>query len=322
MAGLPPHACFDIIGDIHGYAEDLEVLLGRLGYRDRDGAYRHPDGERRVVFLGDFIDRGPDILRVLKIVRDMIEAGTAYAVLGNHEFNAIAYATRHDGRYLREHTPGHERQHRHTLEQLGGLAVQDSWLDWFRTLPPYLANDELRVVHACWDPWAVEVMDEALSRHGGMTDAFMTEALPLDQNSALYMAVEWLLKGKEIPLPNGYAPVADKEGIRRSKIRVRWFGLPPRPTYPEMVFPASSTTDLPTVPVPDEALCALRLPGNAYPAAAPPVFFGHYWLTGEVAVQTPNAVCLDYSVARVGKLVACTWRRGEPITAASFTASR
>jgi len=322
---LGSFACLDIIGDIHGYAEDLEFLLERLGYREQNGAYRHEDRDRCAVFLGDFIDRGSDIKRVLRIVRAMTEAGTAHAVLANHEFNAIAYATLHEGRFLRPHTPTHEWQHRHTLEQLGGLAVPDHWLDWFRTLPPYLANDEVRIVHACWDPWAVAVIDDALARHGGLTHDFMVEALPSGppaERGDLFAATEWLLKGKEVPLPADHAPLADKEGIRRRRMRVRWFGLPPEPTYADMLFPLGSTAGLPSESVPGEALKAVRLPGNAYPVDAPPVFFGHYWLTGSVGPQAPNVICLDYSVARGGRLVACTWRQGEPITPASFTTSR
>lgn len=83
----------DIIGDIHGQADKLEAMLTRLGYSHHMGAWRHPN--REVRFVGDFIDRGPGQIRTLKLVRDMIEAGSAKAVMGNHEFNAIAYAT-HD----------------------------------------------------------------------------------------------------------------------------------------------------------------------------------------------------------------------------------
>ena len=326
MAMLPHHACFDIIGDIHGYAEDLQELLGKLGYRLDAGVWRHPDPDRRAVFVGDLVDRGPQILKTLQTVRAMVEAQTAYAVMGNHEFNAIAFATRHQGRYLRAHTPGHLRQHRETLAQLGGTeedGAPAAWLDWFRTLPPYLANDEVRVVHACWDPWAVRVMDEALARHGGVTDSFMIEAQPpADRRGNLFTAVEWLLKGKEIPLPADLPPVPDKEGIVRHKMRVRWFALPRVATYPRMIFPPRSTVGLPDIPVPAADLAAVKLPEHAYPADAPPVFFGHYWLTGVREPQRPNVICLDHSVAKGGCLVACTWRRGEPVTAESFTASR
>ena len=76
---------FDLIGDIHGYAIPLRRLLKKLGYREVHGVFRHDI--RTVIFLGDFIDRGPEQREVLSIARGMCEAGSACAVLGNHEFN-------------------------------------------------------------------------------------------------------------------------------------------------------------------------------------------------------------------------------------------
>src|SRR5205807_1986313 len=66
---------YDLIGDIHGHADELVQLLDVLGYEKGGGVYHHPD--RRLIFLGDFIDRGPQIRRVLEIVRPMVEAGHA-----------------------------------------------------------------------------------------------------------------------------------------------------------------------------------------------------------------------------------------------------
>ena len=82
---------YDIIGDIHGQADKLHALLSELGYVNRDGAYRHP--ERTALFVGDFIDRGPQQLSSVMTVRRMVDAGSAQAVMGNHEFNAIAWHT-------------------------------------------------------------------------------------------------------------------------------------------------------------------------------------------------------------------------------------
>ena len=93
---------YDLIGDIHGHADELMQLLEALGYKKAQGSYRHPD--RKVIFLGDFIDRGPKIWQVLEIVRPMIEEGKALAVMGNHELNALAYHTEdseESGQYLR-----------------------------------------------------------------------------------------------------------------------------------------------------------------------------------------------------------------------------
>ena len=80
---------FDVIGDVHGCRAELEQLLTELGYvieRDPAGRpvnARHPD--RRAVFAGDLVDRGPDTPGVLRLVMGMVAAGTAFCVAGNHE---------------------------------------------------------------------------------------------------------------------------------------------------------------------------------------------------------------------------------------------
>ncbi len=79
---------YDLIGDIHGHASDLVRLLEAVGYVSAGPGYCHPAG-RRVIFLGGYIDRGPEIRRVLQIVRGMAEASDARAILGNHDFNAL-----------------------------------------------------------------------------------------------------------------------------------------------------------------------------------------------------------------------------------------
>ncbi|GAA1457034.1 polynucleotide kinase-phosphatase [Williamsia maris] len=111
------HGPFDVIGDVHGCREELEQLLGRLGYTvDRDDRGRavdasHPDG-RRVMFVGDLVDRGPDTVGVLRLAMGMVENDHALCVSGNHE----AKLSRALGR--RDVTPSHGLQE--TLDQLAG----------------------------------------------------------------------------------------------------------------------------------------------------------------------------------------------------------
>src|ERR1700722_19744994 len=101
---------YDLIGDIHGHAKVLRRLLSRMGYRDDGGVFRHPD--RRVIFVGDFVDRGPEQRDVLYIAKTMCDAGEALAVMGNHEFNALAWAEPDgNGDFLRPHTPKNREQH-------------------------------------------------------------------------------------------------------------------------------------------------------------------------------------------------------------------
>ncbi|HHH31059.1 MAG TPA: hypothetical protein ENK57_22310 [Polyangiaceae bacterium] len=78
---------FDLIGDVHGCAAELRELLERLGY-SADG--RHPDG-RRVVFLGDLVDRGPAIPETLEIAMNLVCARGGIAVLGNHDAKLLRW---------------------------------------------------------------------------------------------------------------------------------------------------------------------------------------------------------------------------------------
>jgi protein phosphatase len=88
------HGPFDIVGDIHGCFDELLELLGVLGYQpvgNADGAptsFSHPE-KRRVIFLGDLVDRGPKICEVLRLVMNMVANGSALCVPGNHEMKLL-----------------------------------------------------------------------------------------------------------------------------------------------------------------------------------------------------------------------------------------
>src|SRR3981081_3733406 len=94
-----------VIGDVHGQYDKLVALLRHLRYHDTGGGWRHPD--RTAVFVGDLIDRGPRQAATVDLVRRMVDACAARCILGNHEFNAIAWATPdpdRPGEPLRRHT--------------------------------------------------------------------------------------------------------------------------------------------------------------------------------------------------------------------------
>ncbi|HEU5069086.1 MAG TPA: polynucleotide kinase-phosphatase [Verrucomicrobiae bacterium] len=101
------HGPFDIIGDVHGCFDELMELLGKLGYEvaadvsrltlagavAEDGAdsrplLRHPEG-RKLVFVGDLVDRGPKIPQVLKLVMNAVASGAALCVPGNHDMKLM-----------------------------------------------------------------------------------------------------------------------------------------------------------------------------------------------------------------------------------------
>ncbi|MDX8376740.1 MAG: polynucleotide kinase-phosphatase, partial [Mariprofundales bacterium] len=89
---------FDIIGDIHGCFDELYALLIKLGYKieqssaiENFGYHVTAPEERRIVFLGDLIDRGPKIPQVLRLVMSMVKLGIALCVQGNHESKYLKY---------------------------------------------------------------------------------------------------------------------------------------------------------------------------------------------------------------------------------------
>src|SRR5262245_5006761 len=109
-----------------------------MGYRESRGTYRHPS--RTVIFVGDLIDRGPANIKAATIARRMAEEGSARVVMGNHEFNAIAFHTEvpdSAGEFLRPHTSKNVKQQQATLEE-ARPDQKTPLLEWFRSLPIFL----------------------------------------------------------------------------------------------------------------------------------------------------------------------------------------
>ena len=286
---------YDIIGDVHGCADALMRLLEKLGYRQRHGVYQHP--QRKVIFLGDIIDRGPQIRLALQLVRDMVEAGQAQMVLGNHELNALAYFTRADGQYLRAHSERNARQLTETREQFAQAPeLWQSYLDWFLTLPLFLEFAQFRVVHACWDS---KLIAQHRERYGGghINREFLYIAAQPGTLEA--RAKQRLTCGVDLPLPDGLS-IVSAEGYQRDTFRIKFWVADAR-TYEDLLFQPD--------PLPPEVAQRAISPEDreqivTYGAEQRPLFIGHYWLTGSPRAIAPNIACLDYSAVKSGCLVA------------------
>jgi hypothetical protein len=301
---------YDLIGDIHGCANALEALLAKMGYTDRNGVWRHPT--RRVIFLGDFIDRGPQQVEVMEIVRAMVDAEQALAVMGNHEFNAVAWATPISpgaDRYLRAHTEANRKQHAEFLDQVGeNSELHKELIDWFSGLPLWLDLPDLRVVHACWHMPSVEILSELLDDRLRIP-CKAAWVLFTCRGTLAYEALETVLKGQEIPLP-GDIEFKDKDGKTRRHVRTRWWKNHPI-TYRELALaPADVIAQIPHEPAPEDIL-----PGYV---GDKPVFVGHYWMTGTPRPLSARVACLDYSVAAAGKLCAYRWDGERDLVDAHF----
>jgi hypothetical protein len=290
---------FDIIGDVHGQFDKLLALLTHLGYRDSGGAWRHPD--RSVIFVGDLIDRGPKQLATVALVRRMVEAGSARCVMGNHEFNAIAWARpdpKRPGKYLRDRDNlGNQKQHEAFLGEVVGDSLRHAeTIAWFMTLPLWLDLGGLRVVHACWHQASIDLLQKAMGSKQRLTDKMVE--LGSQKGDPIYKAIETVCKGPEVDLPLGVS-FPDKEGKVRHEVRVRWWQEDLSTYRKAAIGPPGDMAMIPNLPMPAEWV--------GHPYSGPPVLFGHYWFTGKPEVISSNFACLDYSAARDGPLVAYRW---------------
>ncbi|WP_150123547.1 metallophosphoesterase [Halotalea alkalilenta] len=279
----------DLIGDVHGCASLLERLLERLDYhRGRDGVWRH--AHRRALFLGDLIDRGPEIRETVELVREMVAAGSAEALLGNHEISALRAFLHPGGARV-------PRVHKATLEQYSGHEAQ--WRDtlgWMLERPLCVEGERFRAVHACWDPSLVQPF--LASHPDGRIDHMMLERAS-DPQSFFHQLFDRLTRGPQLRLP-GARTITSHDGIERHSFRTS-FWIPGPERYGDVVFqPDPLPDDLERRPLDESAKRRLV----SYGDDQPPLFVGHYWCRGVPALIAANLACLDYSAVNGGALVA------------------
>ena len=296
---IDPARSFDIIGDVHGCALTLERLLDTLGYKRQGGVWHHP--WRQALFLGDIIDRGPRIREALHIVHDMVEAGQAHCIMGNHEYNALGWTTPAlpgSGKtYVREHTPRHARLIEETLEQFAQHPGDwHDFLGWFHELPLFVDAGRFRLVHACWDPQLIEPLRQQYP--DGCIDAHFIQASSVSGSFASTVCNR-LLRGTDMRLPDGLT-LTGGDGLTRAFFRTKFWEEDPQ-TYGDIVFQpdALPETVASTVLSHDQKNALLR-----YSEDQPLLFVGHYWRSGRPSALRANLACLDYSAVLYGKLVA------------------
>jgi hypothetical protein len=156
-----PEGPIDIVGDVHGEIRALNALLDQLGYRD-DGS--HPDN-RRMVFVGDLVDRGPDSPAVLDLVMGLVETGHAQCVLGNHDLNLLLDEKRKDNDWWFNPAAINPEEQRPVRAE-----DKERYRNFLASLPLVLERaggpTPIRVVHAAWDGPS---MEELLENAGGLS---------------------------------------------------------------------------------------------------------------------------------------------------------
>ncbi len=202
MVTSPPMpASFDIIGDIHGCDAELVALMERLGH-PADPALPHPEG-RRLVFVGDLVDRGPATPAVVMRVKRLVEAGRALCVAGNHDIR-LAEALRGEAV-----EPGHGLEA--SLEQLAGesAGVREDVATFLERLPGHLLLDDGRLVvaHAGLEErhhGSDSLPSRETAIHGAYTGDFDDRAMPVRDDWASRYA-------GQAAVVQGHTPVAEVE---------------------------------------------------------------------------------------------------------------
>jgi hypothetical protein len=310
---------YDIIGDIHGQFDKLVVLLNHLGYAEINEVWSHKT--HKAIFVGDLIDNkhdesGISHIKTVKLVKAMVEAGTALCIMGNHEFNAIAWLTPDPDdkiNFLRPHNSNNGNQHNNFLAEVGENSVlHQEIIDWFKTLPLWLELPEgIRVIHAAWIEEYQAILKPYLGDNNTLTDELVIKASKKD--SLEFIALEALCKGIETPLPAGYEFI-DSHNKTRTQVRIPWWGKESYGTYREEALIAENARDS----LPDMLITTIDPRVKDYTGA--PVFVGHYWFIGDPAPLTDNIACVDYSAGKSGPfpLVAYRWEGEQILTSDGF----
>lgn len=277
----------DFIGDIHGYLVDLERLFLKLGYTKIKGIYTHPT--RIPVFLGDYINRGPAILGVLDLVKNMQESGNAYAIMGNHEFNFLAFHySDENGVHFRENTPkylGYLNETKAPLEEEGRL---NEFLDWMSSLPLIVKNEHFNAVHAEWN----QEIENNL-KFSGIKHLNQEGMRLIHKDEKLLKSVSSVLKGSEFNITDDFIQKYDF-CFRQNAERIKWWRKNRSNLIQDWLVVGFENEDIVINPKDFDVV-------KSYDFSSKPTFFGHYWLNeSDFGLIDEKLCCLDFSVAKKG----------------------
>ena len=258
-----PTGDVDIIGDVHGEVGALCTLLDRLGYNDKGD---HPHN-RRLVFVGDLIDRGPNSLGVLEIVMPMYMSGKAFVVVGNHELNLLRQKKKHGNKWFygeRENLftskdTDDERliTHKSFTRCIHSTETRTKILDFFASLPIAMEREDLRVVHACWHEESVQTLkkgnQDIMERYRELEEQLSTQApskahIPTERDATPQEIAQ--NQKRDLFLQNNNPIKVLSSGIEQRAKKVMYIGGSPRYTSRKHWWKQYQ---------------------------GPPVVFGHYW---------------------------------------------
>jgi hypothetical protein len=301
---------YDVIGDVHGHYDELSQLLTMMGYRysAQSHLFSNPNG-RKVVFVGDYIDRGTQNIETIRLVRNMVDSGQAYAIMGNHDFNAVMMTIPDpylEGEYLRRHTRPNLKQQKTFLAEVDGRPdLYEEVTQWIRTLPVYLQIGHANFVHACWYPSGINYLTKQghIDDAGRITDDGWYAAGDKTNPSHDYFDI--VLKGAKSKIP-ARARYRDAQNEVRDKTRIAWWVANPQTngdaytSMPQSAYLKESFNGSHDNPHAKTIIRDLRrMPVNAH------IFFGHISLVQNRPAQLAhNVTCVDYGIGKGGCLTA------------------
>ena len=256
------------ISDIHAQYKKLLELLEYLGFNLDD--LQLNSGDVQLVFMGDLIDSAPgvdgDHLGLLQLVESLVSSHYARCLLGNHEFNAIGWATKSTGgQWARPHSAHHFKQHKSFLAAVGeGSKQHIYWINWFKKLPFFIDFESVCALHACWNEQAQKAIAPYLNDDHSLKEEHWVNAF--DPNHELFELCEMLSKAPKYPLPKGEL-FFDIASEKRAKNRAKWWRF-----Y-----------------VPQENI--------------KPVIIGHYSLSGLPNAKSKKVVCVGDNAAKTDQLL-------------------
>ncbi|NOR75072.1 MAG: metallophosphoesterase [Draconibacterium sp.] len=289
---------YDIIGDVHGQVALLKKLLLKLGYEKSENGYFHV--KRKAIFVGDFINRGSEIRKTIRLIRKMVKNGNAFAILGNHEINAmLLHLKDKSGKPLVKESRKNYLSLFKTINEFSNYP--NEWkkhLQWMRRLPFFLELKGIRIVHACWSDSAVEVVKSALNEERSRKSIF--REYYKNPKSELSKSINILTKGINLTMP-GNLKVVNNKGVVPREFRLSWWENPDGKTFREMSF--ESKYKLPAYTVPKEIIPETFF----YSENEPIIFFGHYCRANGPHIINTNLCCVDSCVSGAKLLTAYSW---------------
>lgn len=276
-----------------------------MGYEKKKSYYFH--SERKAIFVGDFTNRGTEIRPTVTLIRQMVEEGAAFAILGNHEINNILYHLKNEIKepLLREIGKRYSSVSQTNIEYKPYPEEWKSVRAWLRTLPLFLEFEGLRIVHAYWSDAHINLIRAEVPQDKIPKKIFRD--LVLHPETPLSQAILQSTRGIHMVLPRDLKIYDHRNRFHRF-FRIKWWQSPEGQTFNEWSF--ESKFHLPRYTIPPEIYPDFEI----YPESAPPVFFGHYCLGRGPEVIAPNLCCVDACVTMRHTLAAYRWNGERELT--------